>query len=88
MALATVRLWLESSHSSIDRVIICTYENADYDIYKDLISTVYVAVSKYHFTNIYIKESSNTDCVLKEKIKISNQLGQSLSGVQIYPNLA
>ena len=37
MALATVRFWLESNHSSIDCVILCTYENANYEIYKDLI---------------------------------------------------
>ena len=30
MALATVRLWLESNHFSIDHVIFCTYENVDY----------------------------------------------------------
>ena len=41
VALATVRLWLESNHSSVDRVIFCTYENADCEIYKDLMSTVY-----------------------------------------------
>ena len=29
MALATGRLCLESNHSSINRVIFCTYENAD-----------------------------------------------------------
>ena len=29
MALATVRLWLESNYSSIDSVIFCTFENAD-----------------------------------------------------------
>ena len=34
MALATVRLRLESKDSSIDRVIFCTFENADYEIYK------------------------------------------------------
>ena len=30
--LATVRLWLESNHSSADRIIFCTYENADYEL--------------------------------------------------------
>ena len=52
MALATVRLWLESNHSSIDHVIFCTFENADYEIYKDLMFSVYFPVSKYHLTNI------------------------------------
>ena len=52
MALATVRLWLESNHSSMS--FSCTYENAVYEIYKDLMSTVYFPVSKYHLTNIYI----------------------------------
>ena len=77
MALATVRLWLESNHSSIDHVIFCTFENADYEIYKDLMSNVYFPVSKYHLTNIYMKENSNTDCVVNEKSdEISNELGQ------------
>ena len=50
-------------------------------------STAYFPVSKYHLTNIYIKESANTDCVVNMKsVEISNELGQSLPGVQIYPN--
>ena len=77
IGLATVRLWLESNHSSIDHVIFCTFENADYEIYKDLMSNVYFPVSKYHLTNIYMKENSNTDCVVNEKSdEISNELGQ------------
>ena len=40
IALVSARIWLESNHSSVDRVIFCTYENADYEIYKDLMSTV------------------------------------------------
>ena len=48
MALVTIKLWLESNQSPIDCVIFCTYENADYEICKDLISTVYFSVSKYH----------------------------------------
>ena len=44
-------------------------------------------MSNYHLTNINIKESSNTNCgVNKKSVKISNELGQSLLGVQIYPN--
>ena len=44
-------------------------------------------MSKYHLTNINMKESSNTDCVVNKKsVEISNELGQSLLGVQIYPN--
>ena len=87
MALAIVRLWLESNHFSIDCVIFCANENADYEIYKDLISTVYFSMSKYHLTNMNMKESSNTDCVVNKKsVEISNELGQSLLGVQIYPN--
>ena len=39
--------------------------------------------------NIYTKENSNTDCVVNVKsVKISNELGQSLPGLQIYPNFA
>ena len=87
MARATLRLWLESNHSSIDCVIFCTLENADYEIHKDLMSTVYFPVSKYHLTNIYTKENSNTGCVVNVKsVEISNELGQSLPGLQIYPN--
>ena len=88
MALATVRLWLES-HSSIDHVIFCTFENADCKIYNDLMPIVYFPVSKYHLTNIYMKEDSNTDCVVNVKsFEISNELGRSLLGLQIYPNFA
>ena len=87
MALATVRLWLESNHSSIDHVIFCASENADYEVYNDLMSTVYFPVSKHHLTNINMKESSNTDFAVNNKsAEISNELGQSLLGAQIYPN--
>ena len=89
MALATdgTRLWLESNDSSIDCVVFCTFENADYEIYKDLMSSVYFPVSKYHLTNIYMKENSNTDCAVNLKsVEISNKLGQSLQQFQIYPN--
>ena len=34
IALATVRHWLESKHSSVDQVIFCTHENADYEVIK------------------------------------------------------
>ena len=84
---ATVRLWLESNHSSIERVIFCANENADYEIYKDLMSTACIPVSKYHPTNINMKESSNTDRVVnKKRVEVSNEVCQSLLGVQIYPN--
>ena len=34
-----------------------------------------------------MKENSNTDCVVNKKsLGISSELGQSLLGVQIYPN--
>ena len=86
---AIVRLWLESTHSSIHHVIFCTFENADYEIYNDLMSNVYFPVSKYHWTNIYMKENSNNDCVVNVKSdEISNELGQSLPGLHIYPNFA
>ena len=52
-------------------------------------STVYFPLSKYNLTNINVKETSNTDCVKNVKsVKIINELGQSLPGVQIYPNFA
>ena len=44
-------------------------------------------MSKYHLTNINMKESSNADRVVNKKIlEISNELGQSLLGVHISPN--
>ena len=46
-------------------------------------STVYFPVSHYHLTNIYMKENSNTDCVLNMK---SAEKSQNSSGLQIYPN--
>ena len=50
-------------------------------------STVYFPVTKYHLTNINMKESSNTDCIVNRKsVEISNELGQSLLRMQIYPN--
>ena len=42
MALATVRPWLESNNSSFGDIIFCTFENADYEICKDLISTTFL----------------------------------------------
>ena len=52
-------------------------------------SNVYFPVSKYHWTNIYMKENSNNDCVVNVKSdEISNELGQSLPGLHIYPNFA
>ena len=41
MALATVRLWLKSNHSSTGFVMFCAFENSDYEMCKDLISTSY-----------------------------------------------
>ena len=70
---------------SIDQAIFCTYENADYDIYKDLMSTVYFPASKYHLTNIFMKENSNTDCVVNMK---SAEKSENLSALQVYPNFS
>ena len=65
----------------------CANEKADYEIYEELMSTVYFLVSKYHLININMKESSNTYLVVNKKsVEINNELGQSLLGVQIYPN--
>ena len=50
-------------------------------------STVYFPVSKYYLTNTNMKECWNTDCVVnKRSVEISNELCQSLLGVQIYLN--
>ena len=44
--------------------------------------TVYFPVSKYHLTNIYMKENSNTDYVVNTKsVEISNELSQSFTGL-------
>ena len=46
-------------------------------------------MSKYHLINIYTKENSNTDCVVNVRsVEISNELGQSLPGLQICLNFA
>ena len=50
-------------------------------------STVYFPVSKIHLNDNYMKENSNKDCVVNVKnIEISDELGQNLSGRQIYPS--
>ena len=50
-------------------------------------SSVYFPVSKFHLTNIYMKENSNNNSVVDVKgVEISNKVGQSLPGLQIYPN--
>ena len=82
MAQATVRLWLESNQSLSDHVIFCTFEDADYERYKDLMSIVYFPMTKYYLTNIYTKENSITDCAVNVKrVEISNEPGQSLPGL-------
>ena len=85
IALGTVTLWLESNHSSVNHVIVCAYENADYEIYKDLMSTVYFPVSKNHSLDNYLKSNWSNYCVLNVKnIETSDESGQNLSGCQIY----
>ena len=52
-------------------------------------SNVYFPMSNYHLTNMYMNENSSTDCVVNVKtVEISNELVQSLPGLQIYPNFA
>ena len=84
VALTAVRLWLESNHFSIERVIICTSENVDYDLYKGLISTIYFFLSLCHW-QLYEGKSwwHWNEC---EKHCTDIKLGQSLSGLQINPN--
>ena len=65
---------------------MCIYENADCEIYEDLMSIVYFPVSKIHLADNFMKENSNKDCVMNVKnIEISDELIQNLSGWQIYP---
>ena len=59
----------------------CTYENSNYEIYKDMMPTVYFPVSKINLTDIYMKENSNNYCVVNKK----NLKTQNLSGWKIYP---
>ena len=75
VALATVRLWLESNHSSVDCVIFCACENEDYEIYKDLMSMVYFPVSRIRLTGNYMKKTQRlcSEC-------------ENLSQWQIYPS--
>ena len=73
----------------VDHIIFCTYENTGSEMYRDLMTTVNFPVSKYHLANMLLKENSNTDCVVNVKIvEISNELSQSLAGLQTYPNFA
>ena len=96
MALATVRLWLELNYSSSGCFIFCPFENADYEIHKDLMPSVYFLALKHHLTNIYMKENAlrkiymkNTDFIVNVKsVEIINKLRQSSPGLQIYPNFA
>ena len=89
MALATVKFWLKSNHSFVDRGNFCKYKNADYEIFKALMSAVYFPVSKHLLTNNSMKENSNNDYVVKVKsVENKNKLGQNLSGLQIYPSVA
>ena len=68
--------------------VVCTYENADQEIYKDLMPAVYFSVSKFYLTSIFMKEISNTGTFVNvESDGISNELRQNLSK-QIYPNFA
>ena len=80
MALDTARLWLESNRSSADHVTFCTFENSDYEIYKDLISTVFIPVSKRHLTGNNMKECPNDNCVANVRnIENHNKLVQNIS---------
>ena len=81
IALATVRLRIESNHFPVDCAIFCIYENGDYEIDKNLMSIFYLPVSKIHLTDNYMKENSNNDCAVNVKnIEINYELCQNLSG--------
>ena len=44
-------------------------------------------MSKVHSTDSYMKENSNNECVVNDKnFEIYDELGQNLSGREIYPN--
>ena len=82
IALATIRHWLESNHYAVDCVVFYGNENANYELYKDLMSTVYFPVSKLHLTGIlFVQENSDNDWVVNVKnIGISNEQDQPLLG--------
>ena len=48
------------------------------NIHFDLMSTVYFPVSKYRLTNTFLKESSNTYCIVNVKmVQVGNKLCQN-----------
>ena len=60
-------------------MIFCTYENMSYEIYKDLMSTMYFPVVKLHLIGNCLKENSNSDCAVNVKIvEMSNEQDQDL----------
>ena len=61
IALSTTRKWLESNHASVDYVIFCTYENYDFDLYDDLMATVYFPVLNNYSTD-NIDETPGSEC--------------------------
>ena len=88
MALKSARPWLESNHTSVDHVIFCTYENSDYEIYKNLMFNVYFLVPECHLSGNNMKEISNKCVTNVKNIENHNKLVQNISGLQIYPNTA
>ena len=68
-------------------LFFCTYENSDYEIYKDLMSTVYFPVSKCRFTVNHMQEIPKNNCMANVKnIENHNKLVKNISGLQIYLN--
>ena len=41
VALSVVRDWLEKNNSCVDRIIFCTFEKKDFEIYKKLMANIY-----------------------------------------------
>ena len=73
IALSTTRNWIESNHVYIDRVIFCTYENDDFNKYKELMPT-YFPVLNNHLTD-------NIDVIT------GNEYLTSATNVEISPEL-
>ena len=87
IALANVRPLLKSNHSSLDHVIFCTNENADYEIFKDLMTTILFLVSNIHLTGNFMNRNSDNGFVVNVKnVETSDEVGQNLSGWQNYPS--
>ena len=64
VAISTVHSWLERNHESIDKIIFCTYEEKDYNIYNEVLSK-------------YFPEGNEKHDIRKDGLKSSSKIHQS-----------